>query len=273
MQENNTNEAPQMMDGVEENPDSENIDEDADGLQWLIKLAIGGFIGLCFVGLVLALIPVEKRMGHPARTPSQNKLRQISLAMMNYCSAKMRLPNAYTANEAGKPIHSWRVSLLPYIDQSNLYQRYSFDEPWDGPNNSKLHDIIVPAYCCPETITAEAEVFRTNYVLVTGAGTAFDGAKKVSAADIGDGMSNTLAIVEVKSSNTHWMEPLDITIDEMIARFSDEKLAKEYCVHPGEINIALLDGSTHTLRVPIDADKLRNLIEIADGNVVDIADF
>jgi len=77
----------------------------------------------------------------------------------------------------------------------------------------------------------------------------------------------------VPRTNTHWMEPVDITIDEMITRFSDEKLAKEYCVHPGEIRVALLDGSVHTLRVPIDAVKLRNLIEIADGNIVDIADF
>lgn len=268
MQENNADEAPQMMDGLEEN-----IDEDVDGLQWLVEWAIGGFIGLCFVGLFLALIPVEKRMGHPVRSPSLNNLRQLGLAMLNYSASKMHLPYAYISDDDGKPIHSWRVSLLPFMNQESLFNEYSFDEPWDGPNNSKLHSTVVPCYCYPESITAEAEVLGTNYVLVTGEGTAFDGTKKISGRDIADGMSNTLAVVEVKSSNTHWMEPVDITIDEMITRFSDEKLAKEYCVHPGEIRVALLDGSVHTLRVPIDAVKLRNLIEIADGNIVDIADF
>ena len=69
------------------------------------------------------------------------------------------------------------------------------------------------------------------------------------------------------------MEPVDITLDEMITRFSDEKMAEQYCVHPGEIHIALLDGSTHTLRVPIDAVELRNLIEIDDGNIVNVNDL
>lgn len=274
MQENNPNEDPQTTDGLEENSDLESPElENEDGLQQLLEWAFGGFIGLCVVGFVLALIPAEKRMGHPARTPCLNNLRQLGLAMQNYSASKMRLPYAYISDDDGKPIHSWRVSLLPFIGQENLYNEYSFDEPWDGPNNSKLHSIVVPAYYCPDKITAEADVFRASYVVVTGEGTAFDGTKKISASDIADGLSNTLAIVEVKSANTHWMEPVDITIDEMITRFSDEKMAEQYCVHPGEIHIALLDGSTHTLRVPIDAVELRNLIEIDDGNIVNVNDL
>jgi len=273
MQENNPDEDPQITDGLEESSDLESPElENVDGLQQLVEWAIGGFVGLCVVGLVLALIPVQRGYGHRGRTPCLNNVRQIGLAMQNYCASKKHFPPAYIADENGKPMHSWRVLLLPFIEQRALYDQYSFDEPWDGPNNSKLHDVIVPQFQCPSVGRGE-QGFNTSYMLVTGQGTGFDGDNETTARDVGDGLSNTVLVVEVANSDTHWMEPADISLDEALARFTDESKVKECCNHHGSINVSLMDGSTHSIWLPISAENLKALVTINGGEVVDITDL
>src|SRR4051812_11083639 len=61
------------------------------------------------------------------------QMRQIALAMRSYQADYGCLPPAYIADAQGKPMHSWRVLLLPYLDQAGLYDAYNFGEPWDGP--------------------------------------------------------------------------------------------------------------------------------------------
>ena len=67
-----------------------------------------------------------------------NNLKHIGLALLNYNDIFGCFPPAYTTDANGKPMHSWRVLILPFIEQQTLYKRYRFDEPWDGPNNSLL---------------------------------------------------------------------------------------------------------------------------------------
>ena len=274
MQENNPNEEPQSEDGVEEKPDLENIDSVNDeGLQTLVEWAIGGFIGLCVVGLVLALIPATQQIRGPhLQTTCLNQIRQISLAMQNYAASNMHFPPAYIADETGKPMHSWRVLILPYIEQKALYDQYSFDEPWNGPNNSKLHDIIVPGFQCPSAHRSE-QGFNSSYMLMTGKGTAFDGDNETAFPDIADGSSNTVMIVEVANSDTHWMEPVDISLDEALARFTDKSKVKDCCNHAGTINVSLMDGSTHVIDLPVSPKDLKAIATIDGGEIVDINDL
>ncbi len=250
--------------------DPENSEENTDGLLVLVEWMIGGFVGLCVVCLLLAML-APSTSGRPG-TPCLNNLRQVSLAMQNYASSNMHFPPAYIADETGKPIHSWRVLLLPYIEQNELYEKYSFDEPWDGPNNSKLHDEILSAYQCPRAGRGE-QGSNSNYMLITGEGTAFDGPNEVSGKDVSDGLSNTLMVIEVADSDTHWMEPVDLPIEEAMARFTDPANAVDCCNHPNQVNISLMDGSTHSLEVPLSAEKLKAIITIDGREVVDIADL
>lgn len=60
------------------------------------------------------------------------------MAVANYRSTFGGYPPAYIADCDGRPMHSWRVLILPFLEQQNLYAAYHFDEPWDGPNNRKL---------------------------------------------------------------------------------------------------------------------------------------
>ncbi|HEY2910378.1 MAG TPA: DUF1559 domain-containing protein, partial [Gemmataceae bacterium] len=78
-----------------------------------------------------------KGSGQRERQASLNNLKQIALSVHNYEATYSKLP-ANRTDKDGKPLLSWRVLILPYIEQNNLYQQFKLDEPWDGPNNKKL---------------------------------------------------------------------------------------------------------------------------------------
>jgi len=146
-----------------------------------------------------------------------NNLKQIGLALTVYHDRHGRFPPAYVADESGKPMHSWRVLLLPFLEEKGLYDAYNFDEPWDGPNNSKLHEYIASCYRCPTETRDEsaANATDTSYVVVVGPGTMFPGEAPVVMRDIRDGLSRTIMVVEIADSGIHWMEPRDLHVVQM----------------------------------------------------------
>ena len=213
------------------------------------------------------LIPNVRQVRGPARrTQCLNNLRQISLAMINYESANGHFLPAYIADENGKPMHSWRVLLLPYMEENALYEQYNMDEPWDGPNNSKLHDEIVPLFRCPSSDSAE---HCSDYVLVTGKGTAFEADKTTNYGDLADGSSNTILMVEIFDADDHWMKPQDISADQFFSPVLEEVKSN----HSGVRNVSLFDGSTHSITTDVSQEELRKLVLIADGEVVNILDL
>src|SRR5262245_46261269 len=118
-------------------------------------------------------------------------------------------------------MHSWRVLLLPYIEQNDLYKEYRFDEPWNGPNNRKLASRMPPTYFLhgeerPGNTT-------TNYLAVVGAETVWQGATGVSMDAVKDGTSSTILIVENKGAGVHWMEPRDLVFAEMDFKLNNPK--------------------------------------------------
>ena len=265
MQENNAYEAP-MTGQLQKKPNAKEHSFQTRLIEALCLLVVG----VLLIGMLIPMPGVPREAAR--RTVCLNNIRQLSLAMQNYASANGHFPPAYIADENGKPIHSWRVLILPYIEQEAFYKQYSFDEPWDGPNNSKLHDVIVPGFQCP-SVTRGEQGFNTSYMLLTGAGTAFDGDHEVSFKEVVDGVSNTLLIVEVANSKTHWMEPVDISLDEALARFTDETKVKDCCNHSGSINVSLMDASTWSIELPISQENLKALATIDGGEIVDITDL
>jgi hypothetical protein len=107
----------------------------------------------------------------------------------------------------GKPMHSWRVLLLPYLGEENLYGRYSFDEPWDGPENLRLVSEMPDIYRCPADSGSQ---YNTSYLAITSTG-------GLNTAFSNDDQSHDLRLwaVEVKNSGIIWMEPRDIDLDIM----------------------------------------------------------
>jgi len=175
---------------------------------WLIGT---GFMVLCLSGLLLPARETAREASRRAKCASN--LKQISLAMIAYADEHGTYPPAYIVDESGNPMHSWRVLILPQMDRNDIYARYNFDEPWDGPNNRKLHSIIVSCYRCPSD--GSATPTDTCYIAAVGPNAMFPGGDSIGFDEVTDGLSSTIMIVETSGSGIHWMEPRDLDVAKM----------------------------------------------------------
>jgi hypothetical protein len=143
---------------------------------------------------------------------ASRKLREIGLALHNYHDAKGHFPPAAIADKAGKRLLSWRVAILPYLDQQKLYNEFHLDEPWDSDHNKKLIARM------PDVFASTAKLARqgkTSYLGVAGKSAMFPpDLKPVSIRDVIDGTSNTIWVVDVDDAHTVvWTKPDDFNYD------------------------------------------------------------
>lgn len=162
----------------------------------------------------IELKPVQKPDQPLSETETRQRtidnLRQIAAAMKKYVEKNNRLPMAAINMEADsraapiRPLLSWRVELLPYLGHEALYKRFKLDEPWDDDHNLALLPLIPAVYQSPDRFDE-----KTNYLAVTGSGTAFPQIRRgLAAEDIPDGMEHTLLIVEVDDeAAVPWTQP------------------------------------------------------------------
>ncbi len=234
--------------------------------------------GLVIAGVaVFSLLPTT--CGPPSafrRSHCQNNLRQIGIALLNYHDTYSSYPPAYIADEQGRPMHSWRVLLLPFLEQELLYKRYDFNEPWDGPNNSKLAAEMPRVYRCPSDSQSLSPT-DTSYVVVVGDGTIWQGAKPVSLADVKDGTSNTLLVVESHGAGINWMEPRDLHTLQMPATINPvngQGICSCHNYHdkgPGDgVVVLFADGSIRWLENGIPPKTIDALLTTARGETVTV---
>ena len=230
-------------------------------------------VGIAVVGIFVALLLPGCRVSRcqdQRAAQCRNNLKQIALAFYNYHDTYGSFPPAYVADEDGKPMHGWRVLILPYMEQQPLYDQYDFNEPWDGPNNSKLHDTKVDTYSCPSQPRKESEN-TTSYVVVVGPETVFPMDQSTTFEDITDGTSNTLLVVEISNSGIHWMEPRDLKIEEMPAVINPGEGRSQgiSSMHPEGAQVLWADGSNRFLRNSLPTKTLRAMLTIAGGETLD----
>src|SRR6476620_4852071 len=113
----------------------------------LPAIAVGLLLFIAFVFVAGPAVDMGSREA-ARRMQCSNNLHNIAIALQNYHDDHGSFPPAYIAAADGKPMHSWRVLLLPYLDREDLYAKYRFDEPWDGPNNSQLHGQALKVFLC-----------------------------------------------------------------------------------------------------------------------------
>jgi len=130
------------------------------------------------------------------RMMCSSNMRQIVLAFHNYHDKHGHFPPAYTVDENGKPLHSWRVLILPFIEQSRLYDQIRLDEPWDSEHNRQFHSEAPRDFRCPSNSSALFVPGGTTYSIVYGVKTPFHGSQGKTKADITGGTSNTIFLVE-----------------------------------------------------------------------------
>jgi hypothetical protein len=203
--------------------------------------------------------------GESARFSSANNLKQIALAVHNFASTQNHLPPPVLyGGKSGRVPYSWRVAILPYLEQQALYSAYNFDEPWDGPNNRKLLESMPSAYAHPSVRGGKSTY--TSYFVFTGPDTMLGKGDKPSFADVLDGTSNTLLAVEAKR-DVPWTKPEDIPFD---ARGPLPELGG---FTPDGFNAGFGDGSVRFIKQTINPEVLRALITRAGGEVINSTSF
>jgi hypothetical protein len=148
------------------------------------------------------------------RVACMTNLRQIALAIAEYQDANGSFPPAFIADKDGKPMHSWRVLILPYMGYGDLYMAYKFDEPWDGPNNKRLLTERPSEFACPRNQGANVlGACQTTYLAVVGPQAAWAGAKPRKFAEIGADTASTILLIEAADSDVPWTKPSDYSAD------------------------------------------------------------
>ena len=173
--------------------------------------------GIAVLSLVLAGVVAVREAGREKQCQRcVNNLKQIGLALQEYHDAYGAFPPSYIADSTGKPMHSWRMLIIPYIEHTTWYTRYNWSEPWNGPTNGPLLASIHPSvYCCPLHPDHLAKD-RTSYLAVVGKGAAFPpGGRSARMGDFltGSVLPPIISVVESQDSDIAWMEPRDLDID------------------------------------------------------------
>jgi prepilin-type processing-associated H-X9-DG protein len=235
----------------------------------VIIAVVVGVVGLLLAGVLAALLVPAVGAARDAarRTQCMNNVKQIGLAMQMYADTYRTFPPAYTVDAAGKPMHSWRVLLLPYLEGGPLYDQYRMDEPWDGPNNSQLAGLMPAVFRCPSEAATPGST-TTVYAVVNGPGAVFDGDKLCTLASVTDGLSNTLVVVEAAGANIHWMEPRDLDFTQLQGVINGTGGNEIASHHPGMAVVGFADGSVRALPSSVQPTVVRALITRAGGEPI-----
>jgi len=214
------------------------------------------------IGILVALLlpAVSSAREAARRTQSMNNLKQLALAMHNYHDVYRRFPARAIFDSEGRPLLSWRVQILPFIEEQDLYEQFHLDEPWDSEHNKALIPQMPEVYRNPSATT---EPGLAHYVALVGPGTLFEGTEGHSFRDILDGTSNSIMLVEVNPDRAViWTKPEDLTFDP------ENPLDGLGNAHPGGFNVVLCDGSVRFISATIDPEVFRLLAQIADGRAM-----
>lgn len=182
------------------------------------------------------------------------------MAVANYHDANGHYPPAYLAGDDGRPAHSWRVLILPYIEGSHVFRRYSFKEPWDGPGNRELAGLMPRVLALPGEYQPGSTT--TNYVVVVGPETAFPPGGFISRESITDEPGQTVLVTENLGAGIHWMEPRDLLFSGMDFTINSPRGVSSSFAYPAAV---MCDGSVRRLGQGVSPGTLRALLTVRGG--------
>ncbi len=207
--------------------------------------------------------PIAHMRLNAKRSQSMNNLKQIGLAMHNYLDTHGHFPPAATTDKAGKPLLSWRVLILPYIEQDHLYKQFHLDEPWDSEHNKKLLDQMPPIFASP--LAGKLPAGSTTYLVPAGASTIFRAATGLKIQQVTDGTSNTILGFDAPAAAAvPWTKPDDWTYDPQ----AKDPLAGFFSGN--EETLALFaDGSVQSLAPKLKPETLKAMLTADGGEAVE----
>jgi hypothetical protein len=227
----------------------------------LIVLGVGACLIAPCVGVGLLIPAVQKVRESAARAQATNNLKQMVLAIHNHNDAMKFMPPPRTMTmgppQLSKPVDlSWRVAILPYIEQDVLFRQFDQNSAWDSPRNLNLSNSAILVYTHPSR-DVNGPNNQTFYQYFTGPGTIWsDDKRKGIPAAFPDGTSNTFLIAEAATS-VPWAKPADMAINAgPLPLPADTFLA------------AMGDGSVRSVDRRRNSDQtLRMYIDPRDGNL------
>ena len=216
--------------------------------------------------LLPAFDELPRKMAIARRSQCTSNLKQIGLGLQNYADAYGCFPPAYLTDENGKPMHSWRVLILPFLAQQALYDQYDFNEPWNGPHNSLLAKTMPSIFRCPSGTANKGAT--TNYVAIVGPETMWQADHGAKFSEIKDGTPMTIAVVEAAGAKINWMEPRDLPFSAVLQGINAKQGGGIASAHPGVVIALFADGHTQTLSETTPIDVLKALCTKAGGEEI-----
>lgn len=209
--------------------------------RWIFWTVVGCLVGLILVGLLLPM----RRCAREAARRSQCmlNLREIGMALREYVERHGHLPPAHTVDGDGRPLHSWRTLILPYLGERKLFESIDLTKPWDDPANARARARMPQVYRCP---SSDAAPNVTAYVAVVSPEGCFRPDGSLPLAEIPAAAHDTLLVIEVAQSRAvPWMAPDDIDADEFLTMGADGSVTSH---HGGGITpVVFADGACQPL--------------------------
>lgn len=177
------------------------------------------------------------------------KIRGLGLALGNYHDVYGCFPPPYVADANGRPMHSWRVAIIPFLLSSDFHRKYDFNAPWDSPANFALARTWCTSFnpfVCPSAHQTPDEGF-TSYVMIVGP----DGRPE---------RNDTILVAEIADSDILWSEPRDLKRDEMSLQINDRSKPGISSHHPLGAMVVFSDGSVHFLEDSTTRDQLKAML-------------
>jgi hypothetical protein len=194
------------------------------------------------------------------QTIALNSLKQVGLAMHNYFATHRHLPPRCLTDKQGKPLWSWRVTLLPYLEQQALHSKLRLDQPFDSDANQQLAATKIPPLCEPDLPNA---LSRIRVPVFPGSLWHGDGPPK-SFRDVIDGTANTIAAIHAPAAAAvNWADPQPWVL-------SEDDPAADVFGDRNEVAILFLDGSARVFtRQDLDNKKLKAMLTCAGREVME----
>jgi hypothetical protein len=225
-----------------------------------IPLSIGAvMLVLVFVGFMV-LGPFSSPRGPDRRAYCSNNLHQLALGLLEYENAHGCFPAVGVRGNGRQPSMSWRVAILPCLGKRDLFGQYDPKESWDSPKNRKLVASMPDVFGCPSNPKNYGPDRKTNYMMIAGPGTIGalgDKSRNLDYLTAHAGSAETILVIEIPGEGVDWMDPCDLTIDEIIDRLKKNTPG----FHGDVLIVSFCDGHQEALRRTIAPDTLRALAD------------
>jgi prepilin-type processing-associated H-X9-DG protein len=202
-----------------------------------------------------------------------SNLRQFAMILLMNAERTGALPQAATDGSTDRPFHTWRISMLPNIEQPQVAEAYNWAEPWDSPHNSQLLSAQIDIFQCPggHSLFQERRPVTTSYFAVVGPQTVWPPNRGLQLNEITDRRDQTILLLEASGLEVPWGKPQDLSYDEAVSILTSEP--DDRVAHIGGVNAAFADGSVRFLPVPMNRKMAEALLTARGGERIDWSTF